>query len=90
MNKIEPLKTSQFALNLYAANCVDEAMEFEKMEKEIKQLKEKLSSRKPVCPFCLVEMSAIQYKGYYEKFPMWECCCEKFEEPDGTERGAYA
>jgi len=90
MNKDKMLKTSQFALNLYAANCVDEAMEFEKMEKEIRELKEKISSRKPVCPFCLVEMKAIEYHGYYDSFPMWECHCDKFEKPDNTAYGAYA
>jgi tRNA(Ile2) C34 agmatinyltransferase TiaS len=90
MKKSKSPKTSQFALNLYAAGCVDEAMEFEKMEKEILELKEKLSSGKPVCPFCLVEMKAIEYKGYYESFPMWECRCDKFKKPDYTARGAYA
>lgn len=90
MKKSKSPKTSQFAWNLYAAGCVDEAMEFEKMEKEIRELKEKLSSGKPVCPFCLAEMKAIEYKGYYESFPMWECRCEKFEKPDYTSHGAYA
>jgi tRNA(Ile2) C34 agmatinyltransferase TiaS len=90
MKKSQSPKTSQSALNLYAAGCVNEAMEFEKMEKEILELKEKFSSGKPVCPFCLTEMKSIEYKGYYDSFPMWECRCDKFEKPDHTAHGAYA
>lgn len=90
MKKSPPLKTSQFALNLYAAACVDEAMEFERMEKEIKELKEKISSGKPVCPFCLSEMKAINYSGYYDSFSFWECNCEKFDKPDYKQSGQYA
>jgi tRNA(Ile2) C34 agmatinyltransferase TiaS len=90
MSKNKLSKISQFALNLYAANCVDEALEFEKMEKEIQELRAKISSSKPICPFCLVEMKAIEYKGYYDSFPMWECRCDKFEKPDYTAHGAYA
>lgn len=90
MKKLQVPTTSQFALNLYAAGCVDEAMEFERMEKEICELKEKFSSGKPVCPFCLTQMRAIEYKGYYDSFPLWTCRCEKFEKPDDTAHGAYA
>jgi hypothetical protein len=90
MKKSPLIKTSQFALNLYAAACVDEGMEFERMEKEIKELKEKISSGKPVCPFCLVEMKTVDYCGYYDSFCFWECRCEKFDKPDAKSSGQYA
>lgn len=87
--KKEQLQTSQFALNIYAAGCVDEGIEFERMEKEIRELKDKISSGKPICPYCLAEMKAINYHGYYDSFSMWECRCEKFEKPDGDAYGQY-
>ena len=82
--------TSKFALNIYGADLCDEALEFERMEKEIALLKGKLSSNKPICPICLVEMKSINYRGYYERFSFWECKCEEFEEPDYEQSGEYA
>lgn len=81
--------TSQFALNLYAAGCVDEGMEFERMEKEISSLKAKLTSNKPICPICLAEMKSVNYRGYYDEFSFWECQCQKFEKPDYKQSGTY-
>lgn len=82
--------TSQFALNIYAASLCDEAMEFEKMEKEIKDLRDQISSNKPVCPICQKQMRQINYQGYYDSFSYWSCGCEKFENPDEKASGAYA
>ena len=82
--------TSKFALNIYGANLCDEAMEFERMEKEIVALKAKLSSKKPICPICQSEMKSINYQGYYDQFSFWECGCEKFEKADYEQSGQYA
>jgi len=83
-------QTSKSALNIYSADLCDEAMEFERMEKEIISLKEKLSSKKPICPNCLAEMKSINYTGYYDQFSFWECECEKFENADYEQNGQYA
>lgn len=82
--------TSKFALNIYCADLCDEGMEFERMEKEIVLLKEKLSSNKPICPICLSEMHSVNFAGYYESFSFWECECEKFETAEYEQHGAYA
>jgi hypothetical protein len=35
---------------------------------------------KPVCPFCNKTMVARYFKGYYERFPLWQCGCEVIPE----------
>ena len=31
---------------------------------------------KPVCPYCKVEMTPVNFEGYYESFSYWACDCE--------------
>jgi hypothetical protein len=90
MKKSPPMKTSHSLLIFTPPLVSMRGMEFERMEQEIKELKEKISSSKPVCPFCLVEMKAIDYRGYYDSFCFWECACEKFDKPDEKSSGQYA
>jgi transposase-like protein len=76
--------------NIMAAGLVDEGIKFEKMEEEIAALKEKLSSGKPVCPYCHAVMHPFAYKGYYDEFVGWSCSCEKFPKGVAEESmGAY-
>jgi len=55
-----------------AAN--DSYIAFEKLKKTLKNI------GKPVCPWCLEEMTPRFFDGYYAEFPMWECGCSG-EEP---------
>jgi len=59
--------------------------------KELRKLKELINNNKPVCPYCKKEMIPVNYKGYYDSFPYWECECDKFEGKDvELYKGRYA
>jgi len=67
---------------------VDEAIELEKMVKELTELKNLVQSTKPVCPHCRTEMTPCYFNGYYDTFSYWDCECEKI--PDQIEtHGGY-
>lgn len=74
---------------IYAAGLCDEGMEFDRMKKELEVLKARISSINPCCPFCLKEMSPVNYRGYYDEFSFWECGCDSFEKAE-KQTGAYA
>lgn len=70
---------SDIGIKIIGAGLVKEGIEFERLEKEVVELKLKLQSKKPICPFCLGIMDPINYSGYYDSFSYWDCDCEKFE-----------
>lgn len=76
----------------YDVTMVDCAFEFERVVKELNELKEKVESGKPVCPHCKKVMSKVEYKGYYDSGDYWECECVWDEDAEDVEhrRGAYA
>lgn len=43
---------------------------------------------KPVCPYCKVEMTPINFEGYYESFSYWACDCETLPDAE-TGYGNY-
>jgi len=74
---------------IMSAGLVDEGIEYERMEKEIEELKAKLGSGKLICPMCKEEMAPFNYKGYYDDFSGWKCACEYMDEAKVT-YGMYA
>jgi hypothetical protein len=48
---------------------------FSDADKIIKELEKKLSSVKPMCPYCKTEMFIAKFNGYYDTFQHWDCKC---------------
>ncbi len=74
---------------IIAAGLVDEGLEFERLEKENQELKDKLKSKDLICPYCLTKLEAFDYQSYYDGHYGWSCNCEKI--PNAVKwRGSYA
>ena len=73
---------SDAGTRIMGAGLIDEGVEYERMEKEIKLLKAKLSTSRPVCPHCHAEMTPFKYKGYYESHVGWSCDCDKIPDAE--------
>ena len=67
---------------IIGAGLVDEGIYLEKLEKEIQDLKNKIESKKLICPHCLCELRPFNYQGYYDSFSGWGCDCEKFDKAE--------
>jgi len=80
---------SDAGTRIMAAGLVEEGMEFERMERELQNLKNTIKGNVPVCPHCMKQMNTVNYVGYYDSFSYWECNCGHFD--DGRRAtGAYA
>ena len=73
------MNSKTLTTNLYAANLIDEGLYVERLIKENAELKDKISSGKPICPICLKVLEPFNYEGYYDGFSGYECGCEKFD-----------
>ena len=50
----------------------------------LEEAREVQGDTKPVCPFCKVVMTPVNYVGFYEGFAYWSCECDEFEGVEKT------
>ena len=80
---------SDIGTKIIGTVLVDEGIAYEKLEKRVKELESLISSTKPICPICKIEMEPSNYEGYYDSFSYWGCDCKSFPNVKPW-RGQYA